>query len=231
MLHNPTMSPPAQPRKNSSSHDKIRVWLVDDNRGFRSAVGRVIDGAPDIECDGSFTSSEDIIEALRAAPPPDVILLDVNLPGMSGLEALSTLKSLAPTVQIVILTVFDDAEKIYESVRMGASGYLLKTSSPPQIIEAIREVRSGGSPMNPKVTRTIMDMFAKMAAPRAENNLTDRERDVLRLMCQGLSTKQIADSLKLSYHTIDTHLRNIYSKLKVHSRSEAVARAINDRMF
>jgi DNA-binding NarL/FixJ family response regulator len=225
------MSSPARPHKPNPPSDAIRVWLVDDNLSFRTAVARVINGVPGIECSGSFTSSEDTIDALHAGQVPDVILLDVNLPGQSGLEALHTLKALAPDVQVVILTVFDDAEKIYESVRMGASGYLLKTSTPQQIIEAIHEVRAGGSPMNPRVTRTVMDLLAKMTAPLTQNKLTERERDVLRLMCQGLSTKQIADTLKLSYHTIDTHVRNIYTKLKVHSRSEAVARALNDRMF
>lgn len=230
-MHNDPMKPSDKPQRPPREQEKIRVWLVEDNRTFRQALARVMARATDMECTGSFTSSEDAIEAIQKGAPPDVILLDMNLPGMSGLDALTVFKTHAPQAAVVILTMFDDQEKIFQSVSAGASGYLLKTATPDSILESIRDVHTGGAPMNPKVARAVMDMFAKMAGPRQDNNLTDRERDVLKLMTEGLATKQIADRLELSYHTIDTHLRNIYAKLHVHNRSEAVARALRDRMF
>jgi DNA-binding NarL/FixJ family response regulator len=230
-MHTAAMKSSDKSQRPPREKEKIRVWLVEDNRTFRQALARVMARATDMECTGSFTSSEDAIEAIPKGDPPDVILLDVNLPGMSGLDALKVFKSHAPQAAVVILTMFDDQEKIYQSVSAGASGYLLKTATPDSILGSIRDVHAGGAPMNPKVARAVMDMFAKMAGPREENNLTDRERDVLKLMTEGLATKQIASRLELSYHTIDTHLRNIYAKLHVHNRSEAVARALRDRMF
>jgi DNA-binding NarL/FixJ family response regulator len=214
-----------------SSAENISVWLVEDNRTFRDAVFRVLNQVGDIDCPCAFSAAEDALAALRQGQVPDVILLDVQLPGLSGLDATRAIKAISPATRVVMLTVFDDHKKIFQAICAGASGYLLKTSPLDRIVEAIREVLAGGAPMNPHVARSVLDMFAKLAVPQHEYNLTERERSILELMTQALTKKEIAAQLTLSYHTVDTHLRNIYTKLHVHNRSGAVARALKDRLF
>jgi DNA-binding NarL/FixJ family response regulator len=211
--------------------ENISVWLVEDNRTFRDTVSRVLNQVPGMECPCAFTSSEDALAALEAGRVPDVILLDVQLPGRGGLEAIKIIKAISPSTRIVMLTVFDDHHKIFQAICAGASGYLLKTAPVERIVEAIREVLAGGAPMNPNVARSVLDMFARLAAPQHDYRLTEREQSILELMTQGLIKKEIASRLSLSYHTVDTHLRNIYTKLHVHNRSGAVARALKDRLF
>lgn len=211
--------------------ENISVWLVEDNRTFRDTVARVLNQVEGMECTGSFTSSEDVLDALKEGRVPDVILLDVQLPGLSGLEAVRAIKGISPSTRVVMLTVFDDHQKIFQAICAGASGYLLKTAPVERIVEAIREVLAGGAPMNPNVARSVLDMFTRLAAPKFDYNLTERERSILELMTRGLIKKEIAAQLALSYHTVDTHLRNIYTKLHVHNSAGAVARALKDRLF
>jgi DNA-binding NarL/FixJ family response regulator len=208
-----------------------RVWLIEDNDSFRSALVRVIDQQPGMHCDHNFTSCEDALAALARDPAPDVVLLDVGLPGMSGLDGIKRLREASPGVRVIMLTMFDDHDKVFKSICAGASGYLLKTTPKDKITEAIREVLEGGAPMNAQVARMVLDRFAAMAAPKEDYGLTDREREVLQLMVNGLIKKEIADKLSLSYHTIDTHLRNIYQKLHVHTRAGAVVKAVRERLF
>ena len=217
--------------KAPATSENISVWLVEDNRTFRDTISRVLNQVPGMECPSSYTSAEDAIEALKAGRVPDVLLLDVQLPGMNGLEAIKILKAISPSTRIVMLTVFDDHDKIFQAICAGASGYLLKTATVERIVEAIREVLAGGAPMNPNVARSVLDMFARLAVPQHDYNLTEREQGILEMMTQGLTKKEIASQLSLSYHTVDTHLRNIYTKLHVHNRSGAVARALKDRLF
>jgi DNA-binding NarL/FixJ family response regulator len=211
--------------------ENISVWLVEDNRTFRDTVARVLNQVQGMECSGSFTSAEDALDALKEGRVPDVLLLDVQLPGQSGLEAVRTIKAISPSTRVVMLTVFDDHQKIFQAICAGASGYLVKTAPVERIVEAIREVLAGGAPMNPSVARSVLDMFARLAVPQHDYNLTAREQGILEMMTQGLTKKEIASQLSLSYHTVDTHLRNIYTKLHVHNRSGAVARALKDRLF
>jgi DNA-binding NarL/FixJ family response regulator len=207
------------------------VWLIEDNSAFREALARVIRDSSSLECSRTFSSCEEALQALHTATPPDVILLDVGLPGMSGIEGIQHIKTAAPATQIIMLTMFDDHDKVFQSICAGASGYLLKTATPGKITDAIQEVLAGGAPMNSRVARSVLDMFAKLAAPHADYGLTGREKMVLELMVRGLIKKEIADELSLSYHTIDTHLRNIYQKLHVHTRTGAVAKALKERLF
>jgi DNA-binding NarL/FixJ family response regulator len=206
--------------------------LVEDHEDARRAVMRALKRAPDISCPCAFASCEEALDCLRRQTPPQVILLDVRLPGMNGIEGISHIKAIAPDVHVLMLTVYDDHEKVFSAICAGASGYLLKTDDHDAIIAAIKNVIGGGAPMNPRVAKLVLDMFAKMAAPnRAEYGLSEREREVLELMVKGLIKKEIADNLGLSYHTVDNHLRSVYTKLHVHTRAGAVAKAVGERLF
>ncbi len=162
---------------------------------------------------------------------PDVILLDVELPGQNGIEAVKVIKSVAPSTRVVMLTAFDDHDKIFRALCAGASGYLLKTSPVERIVEGIQEAVRGGAPFTPQVAQKVLKMFSKLGQPERDYGLTGREQKIIELMTKGLIKKEIADTLDLSYHTVDTHLRNIYTKLHVHSRTGAVAKALNERLF
>jgi DNA-binding NarL/FixJ family response regulator len=209
----------------------IQIWLVEDNDAYRDALARVINGSSGLRCARSFSSCEAALHELLPVSAPQVILLDVGLPGMSGIEGIKHLKTAAPAMHVIMLTMFDDHDKVFQSICAGASGYLLKTSPQAEITDGIREVLEGGAPMNARIARSVLDMFAKLAAPKGDYGLTAREGEVLELMVRGLIKKEIADRLSLSYHTIDSHLRNIYQKLHVHTRTGAVAKAIKERLF
>jgi DNA-binding NarL/FixJ family response regulator len=227
-------TPPAasdSPGRTNAEGAPIQIWLIEDNDAYRDALARVINGSSGLRCARSFSSCEAALHELMPASAPQVILLDVGLPGMSGIEGIKHLKSAAPTAQVIMLTMFDDHDKVFQSICAGASGYLLKTSPQAEITEGIREVLAGGAPMNARIARSVLEMFAKLAAPKGDYGLTAREGEVLELMVRGLIKKEIADRLSLSYHTIDSHLRNIYQKLHVHTRTGAVAKAIKERLF
>lgn len=206
----------------------VNVWLVEDNYTFRDTVARVLARATGMECTHLFSNAEAALKAIVAGSVPDVILLDVELPGQSGIEALRKIKSLSPATRVVILTVFDNHDKIFEAICGGASGYLLKTSSMEEIVRSIREVLSGGAPLTPKVANSVLQMFGKLSKPQKDYGLTPREQKILELMTQGLIKKEIADRLSLSYHTVDFHLRNIYIKLHVHTSTGAVAKVLKE---
>jgi DNA-binding NarL/FixJ family response regulator len=213
------------------SAKRSQIWLIEDNDSFRNALVRVINHQPSMSCGHDFASCEDALATLAHGRAPDVILLDVGLPGMSGIDGIKRLREAAPEVRIIMLTMFDDHDKVFKSICAGAVGYLLKTTPPDKITDAIREVLEGGAPMNPQVARLVLDRFAAMSAPTEGYGLTERERKVLELMVNGLIKKEIADKLSLSYHTIDSHLRNIYQKLHVHTRAGAVVKAVRERLF
>ncbi len=211
------------------------VWLIEDNAALRRTVSRAIRSIPGFDCGASFERCEEALEHLRAAdrPHPDTILLDVGLPGMSGLDGIVLLKEQAPRTQIVILTVFDDDEKIYRAVCAGASGYLLKGAPMDELASALRQVDRGGSPMNPRIARRVLEMFSKLA-PRKEAEatmLSPRERQIIEGMAAGLTNKAIADRLGLSAHTTDSYTRSIYEKLHVNNRGGAVAKAMRERLL
>ncbi|HSH14565.1 MAG TPA: response regulator transcription factor [Verrucomicrobiae bacterium] len=207
------------------------IWLVEDNSAYRRTVGRLIDRLPGFRCAQLFANCEDALAAMTGTSEvPEIILLDVGLPGMSGLEGIRHFKEHAPGIHVIILTVFDDREKIFNAICAGASGYLLKTATEERIGEALREVLNGGAPMTASIAQKVLERFSQLAVPRGEYGLTSREREILELMVEGLIKKEIADRISLSYHTVDTHLRNIYSKLQVHNRSEAVGKAVKERL-
>ncbi len=210
------------------------VWLVEDNVLFGTSVQRVVNSLEGMACSGNFTSVEAAFAALGVTSAPDVILLDVQLPGMDGIKALGTFGELAPEAKVVILTVFDDADKIFRAVCAGASGYVLKSGGIDKIGQAIEQVMAGGAPMTPEVARKVLDAFAKIEKSQDSQespddyHLTDRELAILRLMADGLLKKEIADRLDISVHTVSTHLRKVYGKLHVSTNTGAVAKALRE---
>lgn len=211
-----------------------RIWLVEDNAVFATSVERVVNNFEGMECAGSFKSAELAFAALEAGAAPDVILLDVQLPGMDGITALATFKKMAPEARIIILTVFDDAPKIFRAVCAGASGYVLKSSGIDQIGEGIRQVMDGGAPMTPEVARKVLDAFSTMdssAGDGTDYHLTPRECDILRLMADGLVKKEIGETLGISVHTVSTHMQRVYEKLHVSTNTGAVAKALRERLI
>jgi len=213
---------------------KTRVWLVEDNSLFRTSVERGVNSLAGMACSGTFASAEKALAALDGEDPPDVILLDVQLPGMDGISALGSFRESAPNARVVILTVFDDADKIFRAVCAGAMGYVLKTSGIDRIGEAIRQVMDGGAPMTPGVARKVLDAFARIEPSKEitdDYHLTEREREILRLMAEGLVKKEIAEALELSVHTVSTHLRRVYGKLHVTTNTAAVAKAVRERII
>jgi DNA-binding NarL/FixJ family response regulator len=226
------MVKPAKPTAvRAAARNPITVWLVEDNHIFRKTVARVLNEVEGVECSQHFSNAEDALGALLAGAVPDVVLLDVELPGKSGIEAVSQIKAISPSTRVVMLTVFEDHEKVFKAICAGASGYLLKTSPIERIVESVHEALDGGAPMTPRVAKSVLDMFARLSRPKHDYGLTRQEQKILELMAQGLIKKEIAERLAISYHTVDTHLRNIYTKLHVNTRTGAVAKALQERLF
>lgn len=215
----------------SSSEPKISVWLIEDDERFRTNMRDLINEMAGLTCDLSVSSCEEALGQLESAAAPDIILMDIGLPGLDGIEGIREVKSIAPSIQVIMLTVFDDNEKIFRAICAGASGYLLKSAPPDGIIRSLAEILEGGAPINAQIARKMLDMFAEIAAPKGEYRLTNAEIQILHLLVEGEPKKQIAHNLGISFHTVDTHLRNIYTKLQVHSRSGAVAKALKERLL
>jgi DNA-binding NarL/FixJ family response regulator len=215
----------------NSDPPAISAWIVEDDPHYRTSIEKLFAVVQDIELTGAFASCEAALDAAPDTDAPEVVLLDIELPGMSGIEGIGRLKGLSPTSHIVMLTVHEDNDKIFEAICAGASGYLLKPSTGPQIVQAVRAVREGGAAINPQIASKVLGMFADLAVPKGDYDLTDREREVLEELVAGKTTKRIARELSISYHTVDMHIRNIYTKLHVHSRSGAVAKALKERLL
>ena len=216
----------------NTSPEEIRVWLVEDNEIYRRGLSRAIDSANGMSCGGEFECAETALEALSTAEAPEVILLDVGLPGMDGLAALEKIRKLSPESRVVILTVFNDSDKIFKAVCSGANGYLLKTASTDAVVTAVRQAAEGGAPMGAEVAERVLTLFATLAktkrAQADDYGLSPRETEVLQQMAEGLVTKQIAAALDVSIHTVTNHIRSIYAKLHVNTNTGAVAKAIRE---
>ncbi len=198
----------------------VKVAIVEDDAKVRESLSFLINGTSGFSCIGAYSNAEVAIKELPRNWP-DVLLMDINLPKMSGIECTTKLKALQPGLQIIMLTSYDDNEWIFNSLKAGASGYLSKQSQPAELLEAIRDVRSGGSPMSSFIARKVVQYFQKPAQDGMEN-LTHREFEILDLLSKGYQHKEIADKLSISPGTTRNHLQNIYNKLHVRSRTEAV---------
>jgi DNA-binding NarL/FixJ family response regulator len=202
----------------------IRVSIVEDHRATRDAFVKLLRHAPEIVCVGACGNA---VQAAREIPDakPDVVLMDINLPDGSGIELVAKLKPLHPQMEFVMLTTYDDTDLIFNALRAGASGYLLKRAAADELLSAIVEVRQGGSPMTSEIARRVITHFHKIPQPASEvDTLSKREREILDLLAEGLPYKLIADRLEISPNTVHNHLRRIYGKLHVQSRTEAVVK-------
>jgi DNA-binding NarL/FixJ family response regulator len=205
----------------------ITVAIVEDVAPLREGLVLLVDDAPGLRCVGDFGSMEEALEALAVAPAPMVLLSDIGLPGMSGIEGVRRLSELHPQLLILMLTVYADNEHVFEAICAGAHGYLLKDTPPERLVEALRELANGGAPMSPEIARKVVTMFQRTAPPRVEQHrLTPRELDLLQALAEGHSYKTAARALGLSIDTIRFHVRHVYEKLHVHSKSEAVLFAL-----
>ena len=226
---------PAGPDTKSATTEhppnSIDLWIVEDNDGFRSMLARALNRIEAIHCEQSFGSCEAALEEFAQGNAPRVLLLDINLPGITGLEAIRQIKEHSSRTEIIMLTINDDHASIMQAICSGATGYLLKTATLQEIHQSINEVMAGGAPMSPQIARSVMGLFTRFAPVQNDYGLTNREKEVLKLLVEGFIKKEVADKLNLSYHTIDKHVRAIYSKLQVHSLSAAVAKAVKDRLF
>jgi DNA-binding NarL/FixJ family response regulator len=200
----------------------ISVAIVEDNPEIRRNLSRYIDEAPGFRCACACASGE---EALRVIPqlPPDVVLMDIQMPGMSGIACTASLKEKLPSVPVMMLTVYDDNDAIFNALKAGASGYLLKRSAPAKLLESIKELHRGGAPMTSEIARKVIRSFHHAKPPgHPQDKLTAREQEILERLAKGYVAKEIADQLAITYATVRFHLRNIYDKLHVHTRTEAV---------
>jgi len=202
----------------------INVSIVEDDSRIRESLAVLINGSQNFRCISAYPTAEEALEEL-ALKKPDVVLMDVNLPNMSGIECVRQLKALMPKVQILMLTMYEDDDLVFQALMAGASGYLVKRTSPAELLAAIEEVHSGASPMSGKIARTVVEYFHKLhrAAPEQEH-LSRREQEVLELLAKGYRYKEIADALSIGFETVRSHLKNIYDKLHVRSRTEAVVK-------
>jgi DNA-binding NarL/FixJ family response regulator len=207
----------------------IRVGIVEDNQILLKSMEQLFAQTDDIQCVASVKNLLNVVSVFQKAKP-DIVIMDIGLPDISGIEGVRTLKNNFDNIQILMFTVFEDDEKIFEAIREGASGYLLKKTRPQEIIDAIRELDQGGSPMSPSVARRVIQYFHGGSQLKEEDfQLTAREKEILFSLVDGLSYKKIADKYYLSVHTIRKHISNIYEKLHVHSKSQAVARILNSQ--
>lgn len=205
----------------------IIVCIVEDDKNLRESVRKFINLNPGFECPFAFSSGEELLKSVLN-PQPNVVLMDINLPGMSGIQCVSRLKSKLPEIQIMMLTVYENSNRIFEALTAGASGFLVKNTPPEKLLEAIRDVANGGGPMSSHIARKVIQAFqpASRSTPPAEN-LTPREQQILELLSRGLAYKQIASELNLSMGTIQTHVSRIYKKLHVNCRTEAVVKFLD----
>ncbi|MGD0252842.1 MAG: response regulator transcription factor [Verrucomicrobiota bacterium] len=202
----------------------ISVSIVEDNDKLRGTLARVLNRAEGFHCASQYANAEDALKDLPQVRP-EVVLMDINLPGMNGVECVRQLRTLLPEIQVMMLTVYEDTENIFNALAAGASGYLLKRTSSKELLEAIQDLRRGGSPMTMHIARKVVQSFQRSAASaQATENLSEREQQVLDLLSQGLMYKEIADKLSISYETVHTYIRRIYEKLQVRTRTEAVAK-------
>lgn len=209
---------------------EIKVLLIEDEREVREGLAMLINGTNGFSCSGSYRSVEAALYHLTDQKP-DVVLTDIGLPGMDGIEGIRVLRQRLPETPFIALTVYDDNERIFAALCAGACGYLLKNTQPSRLLDALREVVAGGAPMSPEVARSVVRLFRDFVPPpNADYHLTPQEKEILKMLVEGHSYKTAAFQLNISYHTVSFHLRNVYEKLQVHSMTEAVAKALREKL-
>lgn len=209
----------------------IKVTIFDDSPGLRISLYHLINESPGFTCVAAHEDCLNLMEDI-ARDKPDVVLMDIQMPGINGIEAVCMLREKYPDLKILMQTIFDDSEKVFQSILAGASGYILKNTSPARILEFIKETYEGGAPMSPCVATKVLRMVADKSTPTRTNgfSLSDREKEVLTALVEGMSYKMIADACFISLDTVRSHIKSIYEKLHVHSKGEAVAKAIKSKI-
>lgn len=203
------------------------VGIVEDNKKIRDLIQRYLDMQDELKCPVAVDTVEEMIEYLEDHPHPNVILMDIQLPGMSGIKGIGLIKEKYPDIDIIMLTVYHDSHKIFNALRAGASGYLLKHTSLPEIRESILKLIDGGAPMSPQIARKVINHFQENAPKKdPDSDLTPREHDIVNGLVDGLSYKMIADRYDISIDTVRAHIRNIYKKLHVNSKAEVIAKSL-----
>lgn len=214
----------------ASKETHTDVAIVEDNAALGSSLRKIVESASDFRCVGVWTSAEEALKKIDAFRP-QVVLMDINLPGMSGIEATAHIKHHLPEMQVIMVTVYRDHDQIFAALKSGASGYLLKRSTPEEVRQAIRDVRSGGAPMSAEIARRVVEAFYQPAKSVDADavKLSKRETEILEHLTKGLANKEIADRLDISVETVRVHLRRVYEKLHVHSRTEAAMKFRDSR--
>jgi DNA-binding NarL/FixJ family response regulator len=218
------------PLDTEAGRKPARVVIIEDLAEIRDCLVALVHGTPGFHCAASFRTMEETLERIEQTAP-DVILTDLGLPGMDGIEGIRRLRKIYPEVPILALTIYDNDDKIFDALCAGASGYLLKNTPPARLLESLNEVMQGGAPMSPEVARRVVALFRDFRPPdHAHYHLTPQETELLRLLVEGHHYKTAAHELNISISTVSFHLKNIYTKLQVHSKSEAVAKALRQRL-
>lgn len=214
----------------SSAQPSIRVSIIEDQRHIRDSLSYLINGTSGFTCAGSYRSMEEALERIDQVRP-DIVLCDIGLPGMDGIKGVRILKERQPALLVLMLTVYEDDDRVFDAICAGATGYLLKKTQPAKLIDSLREVMDGGSPMSPEIARRVVELFREFRPEEREvYDLTPHEIRILKLFVKGHNYKTASSELGVSMGTINFHVRNIYEKLQVHSRSEAVAKALLNRL-
>lgn len=210
---------------------ELDVWIVEDNPNFRKSIASLINNSPLLRCEHAFSTCEDALKAFQRGEVPSIVLLDIGLPKMNGIEGIAKFKALSPATQIIMLTMFEEEKNIFDALSAGATGYLLKSIAPEAVLQGIIDVANGGSAITPSIAKKILEYFTQVRLKNTEYNLSEREQELLRYFIEGYTKQQIAEKLYLSYHTVNTHIRNIYSKLHVNTRGELLAKAYKERLI
>lgn len=212
--------------------ERAAVWVVEDSPLYRDVIGGILDGSERMRCARSFVDGEGALaELARRRELPRVVLMDIALPGMGGIEATRQLRRHNAAIPVVILSEHQSNDRIFQAICAGASGYLLKSATREEILRGLENVLDGGGVMDRQIARRVLEMFNRLAAPRADYGLSQREREILQLLVDGATKGLIAERLALSPHTVDAHVRSIYTKLHVHNRGGAVAKAVRENLL
>jgi len=209
--------------------NKIRIAIFEDNNDLRDSLAMIIESVPEFHLAGSFSNAARLILKIEQSKP-DVVLMDINMPGLSGIEAVAQIHQQYPSIKIMMQTIFEEDDKVFASLCAGASGYILKNTPPERVLQAIREVAEGGAFFTPSIARKVLSNFQLHQATPEYINLSDREKEILQHLVHGLSYKIIADKCFISFETVHSHVKKIYEKLHVNSKAEAVAKAIRNRL-
>ncbi|MEL6987309.1 MAG: response regulator transcription factor [Bacteroidota bacterium] len=208
----------------------IKIIIVDDKLSIRESLSMLLEGVPDIEVIGMFENALHVNDSIKSLCP-DLVLMDIDMPGINGIQAVANVRKAGNPIPIIMLTVFEDEERIFEAIRSGANGYLLKNINPQQIISAIRDVNKGGASFTPSVAKKVLNYFQSPIVKPKDYKLTNRERQVLAALVNGKAYKEIAEELHIGYETVRSHMKKIYAKIHVNSLTEAVAKTIREKIL